>query len=134
MLAYGFADDIGMDVETVRDGYDPEMILRRYFSAAESAEWAGLPPDDRVRGFFRAWTRKEAILKATGLGIAGLEQFEVSFAPKNRKALRKQHQVPGAEEIWWFADFEPEIGYLASVTAPFFFEIPTVSRFETAGE
>jgi len=130
MLAYGHALEIGLDVETVRQGYDPGPIIRRFFSAAEAEEWRGLASEDRSRGFFRAWTRKEAILKATGMGISGLGLFEVSFAPVDRKALRRRDGVPGAESVWWFADFEPGSGYQACVTAPFPFDIPVVSRWE----
>lgn len=130
MLAYGFASDIGLDVETVRDGYEPGPIIRRFFSATEAEEWQRLIAEDKVRGFFRAWTRKEAILKATGLGISGLSLFEVSFAPVDRKALRRHHEHPGSESDWWFADFEPQPGYQACVTAPFPFDIPRVARWE----
>lgn len=130
MLAFGHAHDIGMDVETVRQGYDAGPIIRRFFSAAEAEEWAQLPADDRVHGFFRAWTRKEAILKATGLGISGLNQFEVSFAQTDRRALRRREGHPEAPKTWWFADFEPVYGYQACVTAPFVFAPPPILRWE----
>lgn len=126
MLAYGFAPEVGLDVETIRPAYDPGPIIRRFFSEAEADEWKGLPEEERVRGFFRAWTRKEAILKATGLGISGLGSFEVSFASGERKALRRSRLEPGSEHGWWFADLEPRPGFQACVAAPFPFSVPRI--------
>lgn len=63
---------IGVDVESVHE--IPEMldIAKRFFSAREFRDLIALPPEKRQRGFFAAWTAREAYLKATGEGLAGL--------------------------------------------------------------
>lgn len=82
---FAFADgrEVGVDIEAgTRLGDDWPMIARRYFSEREQAELASLPPAVRRNAFLHGWARKEAYLKATGLGIAdGLQNIEVSMAP-----------------------------------------------------
>ncbi|MGH3607910.1 MAG: 4'-phosphopantetheinyl transferase family protein [Pseudonocardiaceae bacterium] len=63
--------EVGIDVEKIR-GDVPFDVVRRYFSRAEQDALAALPPGQQLRGFFEAWTRKEAYVKATGIGLSGL--------------------------------------------------------------
>ena len=72
--------DIGVDVEPIRELRDASDLVKRFFSARESALFHQLPEADRPEAFFNLWTRKESWLKATGTGISGgLNQVEVSF-------------------------------------------------------
>jgi 4'-phosphopantetheinyl transferase len=67
---------VGVDVEQLDgrphplggDG-DPEALARLVLSAAERAVLAAVPPEGRARAFLVAWTRKEAVTKATGDGL-----------------------------------------------------------------
>ena len=67
---------VGVDVEQLDgrphplggDG-DPEALARLVLSAAEQAALAAVPPAGRARAFLVAWTRKEAVTKATGDGL-----------------------------------------------------------------
>ena len=67
-LATGRA--IGVDIEQVRPMPNFAEIASGYFSEAEMHAITALPEADRLRGFFRCWTRKEAFMKATGDGMA----------------------------------------------------------------
>ncbi len=86
-----FAQDreVGIDVETgARLGDDWPGLVRRVFSAREQAEFAALPPPVRRTVFLDGWTRKEAYLKATGLGIVdGLQSIEITLDPARPPAL-----------------------------------------------
>ena len=67
---------VGVDVEQLDGrphplgGGDPEALARLVLSTAERAALAAVPPADRARAFLVAWTRKEAVTKATGDGLS----------------------------------------------------------------
>jgi 4'-phosphopantetheinyl transferase len=65
----------GIDIETVR-----EVSAGLIRIVAQEKEWR-LSDEDPTRLFFRYWTAKEAVLKAAGVGIAGLEQCRVTAVP-----------------------------------------------------
>ena len=94
---------LGIDIEahrTVEDG-----IARRFFSAAEQRDLAALAPADRAVGFFRAWTRKEALVKACGPGLSmGLDTFDVTLGPG---AARLTRIAGGRAEDWALIDLAP---------------------------
>jgi 4'-phosphopantetheinyl transferase len=63
-------DPVGIDVEqSDTRRHDTDALARLVFSGAERAALATADPAVRVRGFLVAWTRKEAVTKATGDGL-----------------------------------------------------------------
>ncbi len=60
---------IGVDLELLRPMDDSFDLAQRHFSAAERASLRAAAPDEVVRMFLTGWTRKEACLKAVGLGL-----------------------------------------------------------------
>ena len=71
MLLIGVGGNLalGVDMEQRREMDDMEELVERYYSERERTELVALPNSDRLRGFFRAWSRKEAVTKALGLGL-----------------------------------------------------------------
>jgi 4'-phosphopantetheinyl transferase len=66
---------VGVDVEQLDDrphplggDGDPDGLARLVMSGAEQSALSAIPPPDRPRAFLVAWTRKEAVTKATGDG------------------------------------------------------------------
>lgn len=59
---------VGVDVERLDPSRGPELA-QLILSPAERADFDTLPPAGQLRGFFRYWVRKEAVLKATGEGL-----------------------------------------------------------------
>jgi len=80
LVAVTLDREVGVDVEWIRPLADAGDIVERFFTSAERAAWNALGQQDRLPAFFRCWTRKEAFMKARGLGLSlGLDQVEVSF-------------------------------------------------------
>ena len=118
LLAFARGREVGVDVEAgARLGDDWPGLVRRVFSAREQAELAALPAARQRAAFLDGWTRKEAYLKATGLGItAGLQTIEVTLDPDRPPALRH----PAAEEAsaaraWTIHDLRTDTGFAAAL-------------------
>ena len=80
--------EIGVDVELLRPMPDAEALAEHYFSPAERRELAALPAAGRDRAFLACWTRKEACLKASGLGLSvDTRSFEAGLAEEPREVL-----------------------------------------------
>jgi 4'-phosphopantetheinyl transferase len=78
---------VGVDMEDVRP-IDAE-VATTHFSAAEIADLSSLRGEAWLAGFYRCWTRKEAILKAEGVGLhRALDGFDVSLLPDAPAELR----------------------------------------------
>lgn len=103
---------VGVDVEQLRDMANALAIARRFFSPREVAALKRLPEDERRHGFFNAWTRKEALIKAVGAGLGALEQTEVSLAPDEVPAVLG---APGGAEAWQLFALEPSPGFVGAV-------------------
>lgn len=69
LLAVACGTALGVDLEETREDRRHEAIIERFFSGRERDELLSLPPDGRVRGFYRAWVAREARAKALGCGV-----------------------------------------------------------------
>ncbi len=69
LIAVGTANPIGVDVELERPIPDWDALASDYFAPAERTALAALRANARDRAFLTCWTRKEACLKAIGLGL-----------------------------------------------------------------
>ena len=63
--------DVGIDIEAVRPVRHFDQMMDKTLTVAEKQYVLSLPEGDRVRAFFRYWTRKEALLKALGIWLLG---------------------------------------------------------------
>lgn len=61
---------IGVDIELYKHRDSLSAIVNKYFAVEETVYWNKQPEKLKLREFYCFWTRKEAFLKATGLGIA----------------------------------------------------------------
>jgi len=80
---------IGVDLEPQwRKARDPLRLAQRYFSAAEFTALQHVPAARLDEAFLRAWACNEAVVKASGLGIANqLCRFTVQMDPDLPPAL-----------------------------------------------
>jgi len=118
LVAVARARPVGVDVQHWSPDVEHLRLAQRFFSPRECDALRALSDSsDRIAaGFFAAWTRKEAYLKATGDGIArGLQHFDVSLAPGDRARLLADRLDHDATTRWSMEAFEPAPGYSAAV-------------------
>jgi 4'-phosphopantetheinyl transferase len=93
-----------------------ESIASRFFSPHEVSELMALQSLERELAFFHCWTRKEAYIKAHGLGLSlPLESFDVSLAPHEPAILRATRPDRQEATHWTLASPEVDSGYAAAV-------------------
>ena len=106
---------IGVDLEiSDRRSGKPLSLAKRYFSDAETEALSSLEGESLQRSFMHTWACKEAIVKASGLGIANqLCRFSVEVNPDNPPAvLDMLDDDPAA---WRLAVVQPAAGAIAAV-------------------
>ena len=118
VAVYAVARDreVGVDVERLRPDFPIDEIARHYFSPQEQADLGALPEADRLRAAFDCWTRKEAYLKAAGVGLTQpLEEFDVTFRPGESVVLRINTADGDGGGRWTLHAFDAGRDYSAAV-------------------
>jgi 4'-phosphopantetheinyl transferase len=116
LIAIARGRRVGIDVERMRKGISSFVIAQQYFSKAEVAELQALPIDEREVAFFTCWTRKEAYIKAQGLGLSlPLESFDVSLSPDEPAILRATRPDFDEASRWILYSLEVDPGYKAAM-------------------
>jgi 4'-phosphopantetheinyl transferase len=106
---------VGVDLEALDGDVDVMALAKRYFHPRETMALLQLPQGLRRPAFFACWTRKEAVVKATGEGLLAtpLDAFEVSVAPDAPpRILAAARLVPGA---WSLHTIDALPGYAATI-------------------
>ncbi|HVE91987.1 MAG TPA: 4'-phosphopantetheinyl transferase superfamily protein [Actinomycetota bacterium] len=113
LLAVTRGGRLGVDVERIDESPDIDTLSRRFFSPAEADALAALSPRDRRVAFFVCWTRKEALLKATGRGLSvPLRDVETGVS---RSLPVRRLRVPGEPTAWTIWDLDAPEGYAAAI-------------------
>lgn len=111
LVAVGADGPVGVDVEPLRELPDAAALVQRFFAAEERRAYQALAEQDRARGFFTLWTRKEAYAKALGLGLGmAFDAFAVSLDSPAR-VLRPQASSPDLD-LW---DIPAPAGYVGAL-------------------
>ncbi len=76
-LAFSKGSEIGVDVEKINPDFDFRPIAQQFFSENEN-NYIQNGHNNQPERFFELWTRKEAFLKAIGIGITEHLNVEVS--------------------------------------------------------
>ncbi|MFJ3877367.1 4'-phosphopantetheinyl transferase family protein [Streptomyces sp. NPDC090077] len=104
VFVLGAGPAIGIDAEALRPvrrsaTTDPDL------TPAERAHLAALPQGpERDAAFHRIWTRKEAVVKATGLGLSGVELGLLETHPARSGPVRITHTHRGRTTAWTVED------------------------------
>ncbi|MCB0190032.1 MAG: 4'-phosphopantetheinyl transferase superfamily protein, partial [Caldilineaceae bacterium] len=88
---------VGIDLELIR-ALDYPRLAATIFSPREQEILHNLSTDQQPMAFFNGWTRKEAYVKAHGLGLSmALTDFDVTIAPNEPARLLATR--PDAAEV-----------------------------------
>ena len=105
LFAVRLSEPVGIDVEYMRDNLDFIALAERFLSVQEYRTVSSLSGAQQKAAFYTCWTRKEAYLKATGRGLAGLKE-----------AAALENGLPSAGERWTVIDLTiPEPFYSGAV-------------------
>ncbi|WP_309140419.1 4'-phosphopantetheinyl transferase superfamily protein [Streptomyces sp. PKU-EA00015] len=94
---------VGIDVEIMPSAGTAEDVATQ-LHPHERAELAALPAGDRTTAFARCWTRKEAMLKAMGVGLN--EDVALAYVGSGAR--------PAPQDLWLIADLPADPGYAAA--------------------
>lgn len=108
---------IGVDMEAAaRRPGKPMALARRYFSQQEITALSSFKEEQLRRAFMHTWACKEAIVKASGVGIANqLCRFSVDVNPDNPPSV--MDMADDDASAWKLAIAEPVTGTIAVVAA-----------------
>lgn len=102
--------EVGVDVEQIHGRLASTVIAELFFSANETARLRAAPVGCAAETFFTFWARKEAYVKARGIGAALiLPELDLPTAPTTSV------RCGGTE--WTLISFTPAPGYVAAVAA-----------------
>lgn len=119
LIAFTTIGEVGIDVEKVRQVIEALEIASTNFTRNESAMIAAaVTQREQARTFLRLWTRKEAVLKATGFGIVrGLDTVDVSQHSAQLVSLDGVNDAPRGS-CWLLRDLELRDGFVGAIAAP----------------
>jgi len=112
VIALTLNKPVGIDLEYLTDKKDLLGLAKRFFTNKEYEIISSLAKDKQNEAFYRAWTRKEAYLKATGEGISGIEKVEVSVLEKEPPKILN---TPSETGDWSLYNIQTPNSYIASL-------------------
>jgi len=107
--------EVGIDIEwLLQHPGDFDTLAKRFFAPEEYKQLRLLPESERLEGFFRFWTRKEALVKAVGTGLTiPLKQIIVNLNDQPIRLHRNQREQLG----WYLYHLVPCSGYIGTVAS-----------------
>lgn len=92
LYAIGLQQEIGIDIEEIRQDIKLQDIAERFFSVYENQFLYQLAENQKVEAFFRIWTCKEAFIKAVGKGLSfPLKEFDIDITQDQLRLVGIRH-------------------------------------------
>ncbi len=101
MLATSPDHQVGIDIEEINQRFRLDAIIESTFSPNEQAAVSTADKGCAARAFFEIWTLKEAIIKATGMGLSANLQGIETPAAMREGAATGQIQLPEFPDVCW---------------------------------
>lgn len=101
---------IGIDIEQIKSRHSFAGIVKKCFTNSEQNYWFDLPENEKLTIFYDFWTRKEAVVKGIGRGIAlGLNRCEINVNQPNQFLNLPNNQS------WFTQRIETSTDYCAAI-------------------
>jgi 4'-phosphopantetheinyl transferase len=113
LVLIGFASrPLGVDIERLSASVDVEALANHVFTNREEKVFRRLDPASRPKAFLQCWTKKEAYLKAIGMGIVvPPTAIEVCFGCGEPAGANGVDHAAG----WFIEVVAPAEGYVGAV-------------------
>ncbi|MDR1012615.1 MAG: 4'-phosphopantetheinyl transferase superfamily protein [Coxiellaceae bacterium] len=110
LFIFSLNGPVGIDVEFIRTDYNFINLAKKFFSKLENEKLFALPKDEQLLAFYNCWTRKEAVIKARGIGIfREFNKFSVEVSPD--KEGKKQLFFDQNDQNLTLEAIDPEKSY-----------------------
>jgi len=115
LYAFGTGREVGVDVEECRSDTDLAALEDRFLSPGEQAALSRLHGPARRDAFYRTWARKEAFLKAVGVGLS-VAWDAIDTTGDVVRLERDLGRVNMGQQPWALSDLEVGAPYAAAVS------------------
>ena len=114
VIAVSRRGEVGVDLEQICPKPNCLDIAERFFAEEERQGLRALDGEERLRAFYRCWTRKEAVVKAVGDGLSiRLDSFNVSVLPGD-SMISMQQSFRATKDVA-LIDISPDPCYAATL-------------------
>lgn len=114
-VALTAAGPVGVDIEQPRPVPDAAGLARTVMSTREFDRWRGQPAATATDALLRAWTWKEAVLKALGVGLAGDVRAVTARYGEGQPVIETLPPDAGPAARWTLRDLSDSWGLPAAV-------------------
>ncbi|PFD37848.1 4'-phosphopantetheinyl transferase [Bacillus cereus] len=115
VVAFTKSAPVGVDVEQMNPNVDVLKMAEGVLTDIEIAQVMKLPDEQRLEGFLTYWTRKEAVLKATGEGLLIPTVHITVSAPSDPPKLLVFKDKQELVENTIIEDVRPGVDYMAAI-------------------
>lgn len=113
MLALARGTPVGVDVERLRPVDDALQLARQFFHPQEREWLSSLDANCLAQAFLRLWVRKEAVVKASGQGLA-MALHDWSALPAQPQAVAFE-VCDGRHQCWQVHDLVADAHHLCAL-------------------
>ena len=133
LFAFSSCSELGVDIEEQRGDLATLDLAKRFFFGTEIDALKSCRKEDFNACFFNCWTRKEAYMKAKGLGLSlPLDSFAVEAHIDSMPKLLVSRHYPDDAKCYSIIAFEPAACCSAAIAVNSSFEKPRFIKLETS--
>lgn len=116
VCAFSQYGEIGIDIEKIHDLPDMDRIIAGFFSDEEKKRFHSLHEPNRTRTFFKYWARKEALLKAMGVGLSyPMNKVDVLSGDENSSQLITKIEASDILNQWTILNMDICAGFTSAL-------------------